>query len=229
MTPIVFIPGMMCDARIYQHQIAVISSHPTLFATINEHDSIPKLAADILSYSPPSFCLCGLSMGGIVAMEILRQAAHRVERLCLMDTNAKAETEIKKRQRQPQIQRVLKGNLEQVMREEIKPNYLFDQEKRQDILDLCISMSLNLGAKVFERQSIALRDRPDYQSTLQTFDKPTLILHGDHDTLCPAENHQLIHQLMPNSIYKTIPHAGHLPTLENPTKVNVHLMLWMSL
>jgi pimeloyl-ACP methyl ester carboxylesterase len=79
------------------------------------------------------------------------------------------------------------GGLERVMREELKPNYLTRGPNYDAILDLCMAMALDLGAEVFERQSIALRDRPDQQETLRHVDVPTLILCGREDALCPVE------------------------------------------
>jgi len=166
MTPLVLIPGMMCDARLFGPQLTALSAERTIFTpSIGARDTMSALAAEILKSAPPRFALAGLSMGGIVAMEILRQTPERVERLALMDTNPLAETDAVKRRRGPQIAAVKAGGLGSVMRDEMKPNYLTGGPRRAAILDLCMAMSTDLGPDVFVNQSRALRNRRDQSGT----------------------------------------------------------------
>ncbi|MES0885380.1 alpha/beta fold hydrolase [Roseibium sp. SCP14] len=230
MSPLVLLPGMMCDARLYGPQIAAFSgSVPLHLSPITEHETVEALAADILAQTPPRFALAGLSMGGIIAMEVLRQGPERVERLALLDTNPRAELEEVQQRREPQIARVRAGGLREVMRDELKPNYLADGPRRQDVLNLCMDMALDLGPEVFERQSRALQSRPDQQETLISFKGPTLVLMGAEDRLCPRDRHDLMHQLVENSTLEIIDGAGHLPTLEQPDAVNSVLKTWLEL
>jgi len=228
MTPLVLIPGMMCDARLFGPQIDALSGgRPLILAPISDHDTVSALAADVLSYTPPRFALLGLSMGGIVAMEILRQAAHRVEKIALLDTNPMAESEAVKAGREPQIEKVRAGGLRAVMRDEMKPNYLSDGPNRGAILDLSMAMSEDLGPEVFIRQSRALQKRPDQQGTLREYTGSALVLCGRDDALCPVSRHELMHELLPNSTLQVIDKAGHLPTLEQPDITNAALIRWL--
>jgi pimeloyl-ACP methyl ester carboxylesterase len=221
---------MMCDARLYGPQIAAFSGRVILhLAPITEQESVEALAADILAQAPPQFALAGLSMGGIVAMEVLRQAPERVEKLALLDTNPRAELEEVQQRREPQISRVRAGGLREVMRDELKPNYLADGPRRQDVLNLCMDMALDLGPEVFERQSRALQSRPDQQETLRSYKGSTLVLMGAEDRLCPRDRHDLMHHLVENSTLEIIDGAGHLPTLEQPEAVNRALETWLEL
>ncbi len=217
----------MCDARLFAPQIAAINNRAVMVAPITNHDNIAALAAEILAHAPAKFALAGLSMGGIVAMEVIRQAPNRVERLCLMDTNPLAETEEVKARREPQIKKVKNGQLEAVMRDEMKPNYLAKGEGQKAVLDLCMDMALTLGEDVFIHQSRALQTRPDQQETLKKYQGQTLILHGVEDRLCPASRHELMHELLPHSQYEIIKGAGHLPTLEQPATVNKLIKNWI--
>jgi pimeloyl-ACP methyl ester carboxylesterase len=185
------------------------------------------LARDVLHLAPPRFALAGLSMGGIVAMEVLSQAPDRVERLALLDTNPRAEAPEVRARRGPQIERALAGGLRAVIRDEIKPNYLADGPDRQSILDLCMDMALALGSRVFARQSRALRDRPDQTATLAAFHGPSLVLMGAKDRLCPRDRHDQMHALMPQSQLVIIEGAGHLPTLERPKETTAALRRWL--
>ncbi|MEZ5535617.1 MAG: alpha/beta fold hydrolase [Thiolinea sp.] len=225
---LIFLPGMMCDARLFMPQISHISaSHTIQVATLTRHDTMQALAEEVLANAPPIFALAGLSMGGIVAMEIMRIAPQRVSRLALLDTNPKAELPEVTERRWPQIEKVKAGQLRAVMRDEMKPNYLSDGAHQGAILDTCMAMAESLGPEVFIRQSLALMNRPDQQDTLRKVEIPTLILCGENDSLCPLERHELMQQLIANSQLTLIPGAGHLPTLEQPELTNEALMQWL--
>ncbi len=228
MTPLILLPGMMCDARLFGPQIDALSgSVPLVTFPLIAHDSVHEMAADILATAPPAFALAGLSMGGIVAMEIMRQAPDRVLKVALMDTNPLAEAAEVKARRGPQIEAVQAGKLRHVMRDEMKPNYLADGPRQGAILDLCMAMATSLGPKVFIRQSRALMDRPDQRDTLSDYPGEALVLCGREDGLCPVERHRMMHDLLPNSVLTIIEGAGHLPTLEKPTETTAALIRWL--
>ena len=134
--PLVLLPGLMCDARLFAPQVAALSVEmPVTVADIGGHDTMAALAAAVLADAPPVFALGGLSMGGFVAMEVLRQAPERVAKLALMDTNALVEAPEMQARRGQQMDKARAGQLEQVMREEVKPNYLTEGPQRAAILD----------------------------------------------------------------------------------------------
>lgn len=228
MTPIVFLPGMMCDARLFGAQINAFSGEfPVMCHPLVGHDTIEALASQILATSPERFALVGLSMGGIVAMEVLRQAPDRVERLALLDTNPLAEKDEVRAKRVPQIEAAINGELRRVMRDEMKPNYLADGPNLGAILDLCMAMATDLGPEIFVAQSHALAGRADQSVILEQYDRPTLVLCGREDGLCPVERHELMHSLFPNSELVIVENAGHLPTLEQPEETNAALKRWL--
>ena len=228
MTPLILLPGMMCDARLFGPQIEALSGcHPLMTLPIGGHDNMAALAAEALSLSPERFALAGLSMGGILAMEILRQAPERVAGIALLDTNPLAELPQVQTRRAPQIAAARAGELRRVMRDEMKPNYLTDGPNRGAILDLCMAMAMDLGPEVFVNQSIALRDRQDQTDTLRAYNGPSLVLCGRDDALCPVERHELMHDLMPQSTLEIIDGSGHLPTLEQPEKTTAALSRWL--
>jgi len=197
------------------------------FAKITDHETISELASDVLNNAPPVFALAGLSMGGIVAMEIVSQAPERVERLALLDTNPLAELPDVLKRRGPQIDAIKNGQLKEIIRDEMKPNYLFDGVRKTEILKLCMDMALDIGPDAFIRQSIALRDRVDQKNTLGSYKRPALVLCGRHDVLCPLERHELMHTLLENSKLEIIEDAGHLPTLEQPKITTMALASWL--
>jgi pimeloyl-ACP methyl ester carboxylesterase len=226
-TPIVLLPGMMCDARMWGPVMGAFAGRAVLHAPLTEGNTMAALADAVLDLAPRHFALAGLSMGGIVAMEIVARAAERVERLALLDTNPLAEAAEVKARRGPQIDRALGGGLAGVMRDEMKPNYLADGRGKAAILELCMEMALALGPDVFASQSRALRDRQDRTATLAAFGRPALVLMGLSDRLCPRDRHDLMHRLMPQSALCLVEGAGHLPTLEQPAATAAALSRWL--
>jgi pimeloyl-ACP methyl ester carboxylesterase len=226
--PLVFLPGMMCDARLFGPQIAELSAdHCVTVAPVTQGERIEEIASGLLDQLPARFALAGLSMGGIVAMELLRRAPDRITRIALMDTNPLAETPPVAAAREPQIVGVRTGRLEQVMREEMKPHYLAPGLHRGEVLDLVMEMALTLGPEVFVRQSRALQRRRDQQGTLRKCKVPTLVLCGAHDVLCPVKRHTFMAELIPYAKLVVLENAGHLPTLEAPAETTQALRDWM--
>ena len=226
--PLIFLPGMMCDSRVFGPQVGALSLDRSVqVREIDAAENVADLAALVLAEAPKSFALVGLSMGGIVAMEIIRQAPDRVAGAALMDTNPLAEAEHLRALRGLQMDKALAGHLFEVLRDEMKPNYLVPGPNRDAVLELCMDMAMMLGPDVFCRQSIALRDRPDQRETLRNYQGSSLILCGQKDALCPVSRHELMHELMPSSTLCVIEDAGHLPTLEQPTKTNAALACWL--
>lgn len=227
MSPLVLIPGMMCDARMWAGLPSALRPREIVHALPIGGATMADIAAAILKDAPPRFALAGLSMGGIVAMEILAQAPERVERLALLDTNPRAETPQVQARREPQIERVLAGGLENVMRHDMMPNYFIKGSQRADLPGLCLEMALSLGPEVFRRQSLALREREDRRAALAAFHGPALVLTGEDDRLCPRDRHDLMHSLMPQSELVVITGAGHIPTLERPQETLAAIRRWL--
>jgi len=226
--PLVFIPGMMCDSRLFQPQINEFSKQYMVCATpASTADNIENISFEILRYLPTKFTLIGLSMGGILAMEIIKKVPDRVMKIVLMDTNYKSETAEIKSRRLPQIKLVNEGLLDDVMCQQIKNNYLKKDRKNQEIFDLCLSMANDLGKEIFINQSKALSTRKDYKSTLENIKVPSLIICGEYDRLCPIRVHIEMESLIENSTLEIIPDAAHLPTLEQPAYVNKILGKWL--
>jgi pimeloyl-ACP methyl ester carboxylesterase len=228
--PLVLLPGMMCDGRLFAPQIAAFSAQrPVMVMTPSGETTMTGLANRVLEVTPPTFALAGLSMGGIIAMEIIRLAPDRVTRLALLDTNPLPDPPEKAASRLAQVNSIKTGELRRVMRDEMKPNYLADGPMKVQVLDLCMEMAETLGAKAFADQTAAIRNRPDQCETLRKISVPTLVLCGKDDTLCPIERHRLMHDLISNSILEIIPQAGHLPTLEQPQLTNKALNEWLKM
>jgi len=227
--PLLLIPGMMCDARLFTPQITEFSAERAVHvASIARCESIGDMAHTILQTAPKQFALAGLSMGAMVAMEIVRRAPERVTRVALMSTNSQSETPAVAASREPQIVGVLAGRLPEIMQDVMRPEYLAAGPERVKVLTLIQDMALALGEGEFVRQSKALQRRPDQQKTLRKIRMPTLVLCGAEDTLTPPRRHQFMSELIPYATLKIIDGAGHVPTIEAPEATNAALREWLN-
>lgn len=226
---LVLLPGMMCDARLYQPQVEHFSpQRDVIVVDFGTANTITDMAARVLQQAPEQFALAGLSMGGIVAMEVMRLAPERITRLALLDTNPRAEVPEVQAARQPQMDAAKAGKLEQVMREQMIARYFACNTDASQLTEDAVSMALDLGVDVFIAQSQALAARPDQQDTLAKVKVPTLILMGAEDQLCPQDRHDRMAELIPHATYTVIPDAGHIPCLEQPQLTNQALHSWLA-
>ena len=216
-------PGMMCDERLWAPQLAALPQ-PAFHAVTTTADTFRDMAAATLARAPARFALVGLSMGGILAFEIWRQARERVTHLALIDTNPHAEAPERRSLRLAQIETALAGGLRELAIDSLKPLYLA-RSHRDDaaLLDTILDMALSLGPEVFRRQSLALRDRVDSVPLLETIDCPALVMCGAEDTLCPPAYHELMAARIPHARLRVIEDCGHLASLEQPDVVTQEL------
>jgi pimeloyl-ACP methyl ester carboxylesterase len=222
----------MCDARLWSTVAPAFSGagFDVLTPDLTGSSSIESIGADVLSSAPPSFVAVGLSMGGIVAFELLRQQPERVSALVLCDTNAAPESAERAVMRRAQQQQVQGGALATVVREELKPAYLAaSNRQRDDLLDLTFNMAMDLGPEAFLRQSEALLHRPDSRPLLPVIACPTLLLCGAEDVVCTPALHQQMADAIPFSRLCIVPGAGHLPPLEQPELFSNLLLEWLAL
>ena len=228
--PLVFLPGHMCDGRLFAHQVEAFSSERAVhLANFKLGATIAEFAANALASAPPRFVLCGLSMGGIVAMEILRTSAERIAGLVLMDTNYRAESHERAKARKRTIALVERGELalESVIRDEMKPAYLADGPRNKPILDLVMAMAMSLGSQVFGRQARAIMSRPDQAETLRRAAVPALVICGEEDKLCTLQTHEDMVGLIPGAKLEVVRGAGHLVPLEQPERTNELISEWL--
>jgi pimeloyl-ACP methyl ester carboxylesterase len=219
----------MCDARLFAPQVTALSREMAVtVAPITMGERVEEMASALLGVLPAKFALAGLSMGGIVAMEILRRAPERVTRVALMDTNPLAETPQSAAGYEPLIVGARAGRFEDMMRMILKPEHLAPGPQRLQVMAQVAEMGRAMGPDVFIRQCRALQRRKDQQATLRRIKMPALVLCGEHDGLTPVKRHTFMAELIPYARLEIVPDAGHLPTLEQPEVVTAILRHWMT-
>ncbi|MCK0170711.1 alpha/beta fold hydrolase [Aliiroseovarius sp. S1123] len=228
--PLVLIPGMMCDARVFGPQINDLSrDYTVIVAAPTQGETVREMAALILDQLPQRFALAGLSLGGIVAMEMARRAPDRVNRLALISTSPLADSPSQAAWREPQIVHANIGRLDQAMSEAFSPDVLAPGPARDKIMELVFQMARDIGPETFVRQARALQRRSDAQRTLQRLKVPTMVMCGAHDKMTPPKRHETMAELIQDAELVILPDAGHLPTLETPEHVTIGLRAWMEL
>ncbi|MBO9410289.1 MULTISPECIES: alpha/beta hydrolase [unclassified Ruegeria] len=228
--PLVFLPGFMCDARLFGAQILQISgARAVTVAPVSGGERIEEIASGLLDQLPHRFALCGFSMGGVVALELVRRAPDRVTRLCLMSTDAQADTPQIAADREELIVGAKSGRFEEIMQRLIGTETLAPGPGRVPILNEVMAMAKDQGPELFERQMRALQRRADQQPALRHINVPTLIICGAHDQLTPVKRHRFMAEMIPSAELKVMEDAGHLPPLETPAEVTQALEEWLNI
>lgn len=227
--PILLIPGLGCTARLYTEQLpALWTFGPVTVADHRCGDSMDAIARQILDAAPPRFALAGLSMGGYIALAIMRIAPERVVRLALLDTGARSDTPEASEKRKASIALAGAGKLDEI--NAMLWPVLVHKDRQGDaaLKKIAGDMTLAAGAEAFIRQQTAIMTRPDSRPGLPAITCPTLILVGDGDQLTPPVLSEEMASLIPGSRLVVVPDCGHLSTLERPEAVTQALVAWMN-
>jgi pimeloyl-ACP methyl ester carboxylesterase len=226
---VILIPGLLCTAELFAPQLSALKSHASFsVAEHRNHPTLEGIAASILQAAPPTFALAGLSMGGYIAFEVLRQAPHRVAKLALLDTNSRADRPDQTDSRAALVA-LARGEGLAAVNKRLLP-LLIHQRRLSDAV-LCATidrMAADTGVEAFARQQAAIGARPDNRPFLATIKVPTTIIVGAEDALTPVKVHEEMHGLIAGSTLHVIPDCGHLSTLEQPEAVNALLSAWLN-
>jgi pimeloyl-ACP methyl ester carboxylesterase len=229
-TPLILLPGLLCDQRLWQHQIKVLGAiAEVLVPDLTKFSSIEDMAIDVLRRAPPEFALAGLSMGGYVAFEVLRQKPKRVLKLALLDTSARPDTPEQRERRTGLIALSKTGKFKGVTPRLLPLLVHPDHQSRKDIIDPIFAMAEDMGKDGFERQQTAILNRVDSRPTLKTIKCKTLVIGGKQDAITPPEILQEIAaKIGNNAAIHIIDKSGHLAPLEQPQTVNKLMWDWLS-
>lgn len=215
--PIVFIPGLMCTGRIYQHQVEALGqTHPVLLANHWSHETMAGIATSILDTAPEKFVLAGTSMGGYAALEIMRQAQTRVAKLILMSTSAKPDAPERSADRRKQVEGARKHGM-RAGTKALLPK-LVHPARHEDapLLGTFIEMAEQLGVDAFARQIEAIIGRADSRPTLAQIKIPTLVIAGKDDALITPDNSEEIAKGIPGAKLELVELCGHMGMMERP-------------
>lgn len=225
--PLVLLPGLLCDQSLWRQQVEALADIAApLVADLTLDDSVEAMARRTLAVAPPRFSLAALSMGGYVALEIMRQAPERVSRLALIDTSARGDTPARTVQRQAGIDSLRRGAFVGVTRkllgELVHPDHIDD-----GVGDALRAMAQRVGKEAFLRQQHAIMRRPDARATLARIAVDTMVVVGEGDRITPVEHARELAAAIPGATLHVLPACGHMPALETPERVSALLRDWL--
>jgi pimeloyl-ACP methyl ester carboxylesterase len=227
--PIVLVPGLNCSARLYAAQIPTLwRLGPVTVAIHTRDETMEAIAARILSDAPPHFALAGLSMGGYIAFEIMRQAPSRVAKLALLDTGSREDPPDAQATRRTKIAAVEAGRFDEVIDAQF-PLYVHPSQANDGPLkSVYLAMCHDVGPHAYVRQQKAIMGRADSRPLLPNICCPTLVLVGAQDEATPPALAQEMAAAISGSRLVAVPGCGHLSTLEKPEPVTRALVEWMN-
>lgn len=226
---LILLPALLCDQALYAHQAESLTDLVDVtIADVTKHDTMAALAKSVLDNAPSkTFSLAGLSMGGYIAQEIMRQAPERVSRLALIDTSPYADTPEQTERRRNFIEMTRHGQFKGVT-SRLLPMYIHpDRMHDKDLIDLIQGMAARVGKDVFLKQQNAIITRPDGLNDLTKIRCPTMILCGRQDALSPLAVHEEMADRIPDAKLVVIEDCGHMSTIERPYAVTAAMRYWL--
>lgn len=228
MDPLIMIPGLGSDAAVWARTIAALG--PDIDCQVGDtlsDDTLAGMAARILADAPPRFALAGVSMGGMVALEIMRAAPERVSRLALIDTNALPDSPEQTARRAATNAAVAKAADMKALSEGSLA-YMVHPDTPRDVRDEIVGMSDRVSATDYVRQNTAVMHRGDLRPILATIEAPTIVVVGENDLMTPLAMSQVLRDGIAGAELHVIPHCGHLPPIEAPEALAGLLRAWLS-
>ena len=231
---IVFLPGLLCDRTVWEPQIDALSArYDCIVANYGAADSLTMMARSALEPAPARFSLIGHSMGGRVALEVMRTAPRRVRRLALLDTGYQARSEgeageAESRKRYRLLDIALSQGMRVMGREWLQGMIHPDRLQDREIVESILAMIERKTPGIFAAQIRALLDRPTAEAVLRAIHCPTLVLCGRQDGWSPLSRHEEMARLIPGAQLAVIEDSGHMVTLERPQEVTALLEHWLA-
>lgn len=226
--PLALLPGLLNDRALWAHQIESLGDiAETRVADFTTQESVAGMARSVLGMMPERFALAGLSMGGYVAMEVMRQAPERVGLLALLDTKARLDTPEQTKRRRAMIELARTGNFKGVTQRALEMFVHPDRVADPVLSEAVLAMAERVGREAFFRQQAAIMGRPDSLPGLSAIACPTLVLCGRQDGPTPVECHEEIAAAIPGAELIVIEDSGHLTPMERPEEVTVALRAWL--
>ena len=221
-TPLLLLPGLMCDAAFWAPLVSVLP-HGVAAQVVDygDADTLTAMAETALAMAPARFVLAGHSMGGRVAMELVRLAPSRVARLILMDTGylplamgAAGDTERAGRMALLAIAKTqgVRAMCSEWVRGMVHPGRLNDADLMQAIIDMFDRKTPDR----FALQLNALLTRPDASPVLASLTMPTLLMCGRQDAWANVAQHEAMLALAVQAKMVVIEEAGHMVLMERP-------------
>lgn len=224
---LLLIPGLVCDAAVWRHQVAHLADIAEISVPpVTQGETIAKMARVVLDAAPQEFALAGFSMGGCIALEILRQAPGRVTKLVLLDTSARADTPNKTAWRHTVIAACERGEYLSVI-EGMMPILLHPDQQKGPLPPFVREMTARIGPETYVRRQKVIGQRQDSRDLLRAAKQPVRAICGREDGMSTIEEHIEIAELAPHGRFSIIEQCGHMTILERPQAATALLRDWL--
>jgi pimeloyl-ACP methyl ester carboxylesterase len=234
-TPLLLVPGMLCSPRLYAGQLAALAADAEIVvpdwrqAPLSIWDSWESAARWCVDQMPPGkFALAGLSLGGMLAVEIMQFAADRVTKLALLDTGVRGQNEAERAVRRGRIRLANEGHFELVLGLQLSrfiPAYCLPDKT---LVDEVMTMCGEIGVEIYKRQEELAAIRTDRRPDLPKIDCPTIVVCGRDDAATPLFLSEEMAAAIKGSELIVIEQCGHLITMEKPAETTAILKKWLS-
>lgn len=234
MPPVLMLcPGLMSDAAVWAPQVQALSATwNCVVVDYGLRDSLADMARHVLATAPAErFAVAGHSMGGRVALEVMRIAPDRVSHLALLDTGihplAVGTPGATEKAGRLGLVALAREQGMRTMGQQWLANMVHPTVRGTPLWEAIIAMLARSSAEQFAAQTQALLARPDAAPVLPIVRCPTLLLTGEQDLWSPPEQHGAIAQKIAGAVLTVVPHCGHMSTLEQPDVVTAALATWL--
>jgi pimeloyl-ACP methyl ester carboxylesterase len=226
---LVLVPGLLCDALVWRDQMqSFTGSHAVSVPMLDALTSIPAMALALLAHAPPRFALAGHSLGGRIALEVMRQAPDRVTHLALLDTGVHSCAPGEPSRRQELLSLAFTQGMNAVSRVWLPRMVHPARHADRSFMAPLEAMVERRSPESFRNQITALLDRPDATPVLATIRCPTLVLCGREDGWSPVEQHEAIAAAVADSRLAIVDDCGHMAPIERPAEINRELQRWLA-
>jgi pimeloyl-ACP methyl ester carboxylesterase len=231
MTRVILLPGLASDAALWRHQVPALTAAGHTVHISDAHaraDSLSAMARAVLAEHEGPLVLVGTSMGGILALEVFRQAPQRVAALALLGSSARPDTPEMVTLRSAAVLEFEQGRMDEVLRANVP--FAFHPSRQADaaLVSDYFDMVHRAGSAQLVRQNRAIMARPDSRPLLRRLQCPVLVVCGDADALTPPECSREVAAAVPKAELHVLPACGHLLTWEQPEAVNALLRAWLA-
>jgi pimeloyl-ACP methyl ester carboxylesterase len=231
---LMLLPGLMCDHTVWEHQMGALSeAWDCVVVDYESDDNLVTMALRVLDQAPETFAMAGHSMGGRVALEVMRRAPEKVQRLALLDTGyaALAPGEAGEKEvagRMARVRTAYDEGITVMARDWLTGMVHPDRLNDKDLINDIVTMFNRKTPAIFEAQITALIERPDATSVLGMIDCPTTFIVGRQDAWSTPDQHQAMADQVRHSRVEIIENAGHMSTMEQPDAMTEVFWQWLS-
>jgi pimeloyl-ACP methyl ester carboxylesterase len=224
---VVLLSGMLGDESLWDGVAPAIGEVARPWpARIDLDDSVAEMAESVLAVSPERFALAGHSLGGIVALEIVRRAPHRVTRLALINASGRGPSEAQLAAWAQARQRIESGAFDEVA-DELALTTLGPDHREPALVARNRKMADTVGGAGLLRQLAAQTTRPDSLAALPHIGVPVLVVSATEDAICPPHLQAELAERCGNAELVSVPGSGHMTPLEAPAVLASHLRRWL--